>query len=118
VGGLVLAAVLGLLPILRSRWFVRRAQRIPLLSSAAIALGAAVASGFALIEPDVRVAALAIGAAVVAVACVGLGLAGERPPSPRWGRLGDVVELLLILAMAPLAVWVSGLLEMVRAIRG
>jgi hypothetical protein len=118
VAGLALAAVLAALPILRSRWFGRRAHRIPLLAAGGTALAAALASGFTLIGPDARVAAVAIGAAVVALACVGVGLAGDRPPSPRWGRLGDVVEMLLILAMAPLAVWVSGLLEVVRAIRG
>jgi type VII secretion integral membrane protein EccD len=118
VAGLALAAVLAALPILRSRWFGRRAHRIPLLAAGGAALAAALASGFTLIGPDARVAAVAIGAAVVALACVGVGLAGDRPPSPRWGRLGDVVEMLLILAMAPLAVWVSGLLEVVRAIRG
>ena len=38
----------------------------------------------------------------------GLTVAGKRI-SPVWGRLLDIVEILLIIALVPLAVWVGGL---------
>jgi hypothetical protein len=56
--------------------------------------------------------------AVVATASIGVGLVGERQPSPPFNRFLDILETLVILAIAPLAAWVTGILEWVRAIRG
>jgi hypothetical protein len=59
--------------------------------------------------------------AVLALAGIHFGFAmagGKRPASPWWGRALDVLEIVLILGIVPLAVWVSGLYAWIRGIRG
>ncbi|GAA0909377.1 hypothetical protein GCM10009558_097650 [Virgisporangium aurantiacum] len=43
---------------------------------------------------------------------------GKRPNSPWWGRALDVLEIVLILGIVPMAIWVSGLYAWIRGIRG
>ncbi|TBL27532.1 type VII secretion integral membrane protein EccD, partial [Verrucosispora sp. SN26_14.1] len=63
--------------------------------------------------------------AVLPVALVAAGLAAaaglaysRRPPSPRLARLGDVCDILLQLAIVPVACSVLGLYAFMRAING
>jgi type VII secretion integral membrane protein EccD len=116
--GVALAVVLGLLPILRSRWFGGRAQRLPLVCAGGIGLAASGVAFYLRAGDQTRVLWVAALAICVALLSIAFGLAGERQQSPPWGRFLDIVEVLLILAIAPLAVWVSGVLDAVRAIRG
>src|SRR5688572_15497545 len=117
--GLILCTVLGLLLMARARWFLGRVQRLPLLVAGAVALGA---TGFAVFGPAgyvVRLTVVVGAALAVAATSIGFGLAGaRRGASPVWGRVLDIVEVLLIMAVLPLAVWVSGLLDWIRALRG
>lgn len=118
VGGRVLAGVLVLLPVLRSRWLRGRSQRLPLiLAGGAAFVGVAVAL-FGEADRVSRLLAVLGVAVVVTAASIGFGVAGQRPPSPPWTRFLDVVETLLILSVVPLVAWVSGILDGVRAIRG
>jgi type VII secretion integral membrane protein EccD len=116
--GTALAGVLGLLPILRSRWFAGRPHRVPLLVAGGVALASAVVDVAVRLSVHDRLLLVAGLALAVVLLSIGLGLAGDRPPTPRWGRFLDIVEVLLIIAIAPLAVWVTGVLDLVRAIRG
>jgi type VII secretion integral membrane protein EccD len=116
--GIAMAGVLGLLPILRSRWFGGRAQRLPLVISGGIGLASCGVAVYLLAGPQHRLLWVGGLAVVIALSSVVLGLTGDRPQAPPWGRFLDIVESLLILALAPLAVWVSGVLDVVRAIRG
>lgn len=117
--GLIMAAVLGALLMSRARWFLRRAQRLPLLVAGAIALGATAAAGFAGSDYPIRLAVVLGALVLLAVISVGYGLAGPgRNVSPIWGRTLDIVEVILILALVPMAIWVSGLYAWIRAIRG
>jgi type VII secretion integral membrane protein EccD len=116
--GTGMAGLLGLLAILRSRWFMGRAQRMPLLTSGGVALAAAAAAAAARLDPTQRLLMVAGVALAVVLLSISLGLVGERQPDPRWGRFLDIIEVLFIIALAPLAVWVTGVLELVRAIRG
>jgi hypothetical protein len=43
---------------------------------------------------------------------------GRKPNSPWWGRAVDILEIVLVLAVIPLAIWVSGLYTWIRGIRG
>src|SRR5690606_23970194 len=73
--GVALAAVLGLLPILRSRWFSGRGQRLVLLGAGGVALAAvAVAVGVRLDTAD-RLLLVTAGAFAVALLGIALGLA-------------------------------------------
>jgi type VII secretion integral membrane protein EccD len=117
--GIALCGVLGLLPLIRARWFHGRAQRLPLLLSGAVALTAGAVAVFDLADPMTRLVGVFGATILVAAASIAFGLSrARRQSSPVWGRMLDVVEVLLILALAPLAVWTSGLPEWIRAIRG
>ena len=117
--GLLLALVLGLLSLARARWFLHRAQRLPLLLAGGVALAAAAVAVFAGADQVTRLVGVFGATIAIAAASIGFGLASQRRQnSPLWGRVLDVVEVLLILALAPLVVWEAGLLEWIRAIRG
>jgi type VII secretion integral membrane protein EccD len=117
--GIVFAAALALLPILRSRTFGGRSHRLPLVLASGVAVAAVAVTGYLSLAPDLRVLSILGMSVVVAAATVGIGLIGEgQHSSPPWSRFLDIIEILLILALIPLAAWVSGVLEWARAIRG
>jgi type VII secretion integral membrane protein EccD len=107
--GLVLAAVLALVLLLRSRPFLGRAQRLSLLVGGCVALGAVATAGFAAAGVVGRLGLVLGGLVLAAVLSLGygLGVAGKRL-SPVWGRLLDIADILLIVAVVPLAAWVAG----------
>jgi type VII secretion integral membrane protein EccD len=116
--GAALALVLAVLPLLRSRWFSWRAQRVPLLASGSVALAATVIAVGTRLDHADRLLMIGGIALLVILCCIAMGLSDNRQAAPPWGRFLDLVEILLILSIAPLAVWVSGILELVRAVRG
>ncbi|GAA3734513.1 type VII secretion integral membrane protein EccD [Plantactinospora mayteni] len=119
IRGLALCVVLGLTMMARARWFLSRAQRLPLLGGGAVALAAAVVAAYDDLGLAWRLTLLLGVLLVIAAISIGFALAGgRRPSSPVWGRTLDILEVVLILAIFPLAVWVGGLLGWIRAIRG
>jgi type VII secretion integral membrane protein EccD len=118
LGGRILAGVLVLLPVLRSRWLRGRGQRLPLILAGGVAFAGISVALFVEADQVSRLLAVLGVAVVVTAASIGFGVAGGRPPSPPWIRLLDVVETILILSVVPLVAWVSGVLAGVRAIRG
>ncbi len=105
----LLCLVLALLSLLRARPFLSRAQRTPVLLSGTVGLGLVAAATFAAESLATRLGLILGGLAVLAVISLvyGLTVAGKRI-SPVWGRTLDIVEILLIIALVPLAVWVCG----------
>jgi hypothetical protein len=94
-------------------------QRVPLLVAGIMGLSASAIAAFGAVDHAVRLTAILGAAVTVAAISVGFGLAGaRRKASPMWGRILDILELLLILALVPLAVWVSGVYGWIRTIRG
>ncbi|RKF27686.1 type VII secretion integral membrane protein EccD [Micromonospora globbae] len=106
----LLCLVLALLALLRARPFLSRAQRTPVLFTGTVGLGLTAAATFADGGMPLRLGLIVGGLLVAAVVSLiyGLTVAGKRI-SPVWGRLLDIVEILLIIALVPLAVWVLGL---------
>lgn len=120
-GGLapvLLCTVLALLSMLRARPFIGRAQRTPVLIAGSLGLGLAAAAAFASAPVPIRLGAILGGLLVTAVVSIvyGSSVAG-RPISPVWGRTLDIVEILLIVAVVPLAAWVCGLYGWIANIR-
>ena len=112
-GGLpavLLCLVLALLSLLRARPLLGRAQRVPVLLAGTVGLGLAAAATFAGGSLPVRLGLILGGLLLAAVISLiyGLTVAGKRI-SPVWGRLLDIVEIMLIISLVPLAVWVCGL---------
>ncbi|GHJ17838.1 MULTISPECIES: type VII secretion integral membrane protein EccD [unclassified Micromonospora] len=105
----LLCLVLALLSLLRARPFLGRDQRTPVLLAGTVGLGLVAAAVFDAGSLPVRLGLILGGLTVVAVISLvyGLTVAGKRI-SPVWGRVLDIVEILLIVALVPLAVWVCG----------
>ncbi|MGC4893731.1 type VII secretion integral membrane protein EccD [Micromonospora sp. DT31] len=106
----LLCLVLALLSLLRARPFLGRGQRTPVLLAGTVGLGLVAVATFADGSLTVRLGLVLGGLAVVGVISLvyGLTVAGKRI-SPVWGRTLDIVEILLIIALVPLAVWVCGM---------
>ncbi|GAA3471600.1 type VII secretion integral membrane protein EccD [Nonomuraea roseola] len=120
-GGLtarIMLVVLSLTLIMRARVFHALGQRIWLLvvslaALAALALSLAVGMG--------DIAAVAVGVALLWVALGAAGLGIWLPtgkPSPFWGRAGDIVDLVFIAALFPLALGVLDVYAWVRGLSG
>jgi type VII secretion integral membrane protein EccD len=102
--------------LLRGRLFPAAAQRLPQLL-AALAIGVMAALGWALqLHSGPDRLPLLIGLLVVAALVLAGTLAySRRTPSPYMGRIADVLDVLAIMALIPLACGVLGIFQMVQA---
>jgi type VII secretion integral membrane protein EccD len=118
LSGALFALVIGLFMLARARWFVSKRQRLPLLLSGLLTTAVVAFGGFLSASQMVRLSA-GLGCMLLAAgASIGFALSSDgRRRAPVWGRTLDLVEMVLVLAIVPLAVWVSGLYGWVRAIR-
>ena len=116
VGSLLVLAV-GVASLLRSRLFPTPRQRVPLLAGGVICL--------ALLTLEVTVRTHSTGIrlllALGVVVAVALVLAAtltytRRTPSPYLGRLADIVDVLAIMALIPLAAGVVGVYHVIQGV--
>ncbi|HEV2377928.1 MAG TPA: type VII secretion integral membrane protein EccD [Streptosporangiaceae bacterium] len=111
----VTCGVLGLALLLRSRVFLGRAQRLWLQVpgySGLMVLAVAASHAMTVV---VRLAPLVVGAAVLTG--VGVWLPRHRP-SPFWGRAAEVTDMVLVIALVPLALGVAGVFSDIRGLSG
>jgi type VII secretion integral membrane protein EccD len=115
--GLVTCAVLACALLLRSRLFRGLAQRLWLLIpgfGGLLLLAAGAVHG----STQAQHLALALGpllAGAALVVGVGMWLPAHRP-SPFWGRMADISDTMLIVALFPLALGVAGVFGYVRGL--
>jgi type VII secretion integral membrane protein EccD len=111
VAGLLLTLVAGLTLLLRARLLVTVRQRAPLLAGGAVLLLLPFAAG------EWSLGRFTVP--VLAVAVVGLALAGaryrRRAPSPYLGRFADILDTVCLVSMVPLA---AAVLDLYAAMRG
>lgn len=104
IWAVLLTAVVAIALLLRSRSFVGFSHRIAMLASGAVISAVAVAATLIMMESDVMRVGLGLSFAVLL--CVILTAYGtsfaDKIVSPVWGRLGDIVEWLAIMAIVPL----------------
>ncbi|HTS95874.1 MAG TPA: type VII secretion integral membrane protein EccD [Streptosporangiaceae bacterium] len=115
--GLVTCAVLACALLLRSRLFRGLAQRLWLLVpgyGALILLAAGAVHGPTQAQHLARALGPLLAGAALVIA-VGLWLPAHRP-SPFWGRMADIADTLLIVALFPLALGVAGVFGYVRGL--
>lgn len=114
-----LLGVLSLVLLTRARTFSTVSQRLPLMVAGVVGLGLLAVVLFRTGGELVRLGGVLPALVVVAAVAMGYGLAmaGKRV-SPVWSRALDLVEVLLIVAVVPLAMWVCGLYAWIRAIKG
>ncbi|MEU5553779.1 type VII secretion integral membrane protein EccD [Micromonospora sp. NPDC047793] len=119
VSALLLAGVISLGYLLRARLVATVRHRVPMLAAGLVGLGLLPLVGAADASTAARVLAVLPVALVAAGLAAAAGLAySRRPPSPRLARLGDVCDILLQLAIVPVACSVLGLYAFMRAING
>ncbi|MEU8658146.1 type VII secretion integral membrane protein EccD [Actinoplanes philippinensis] len=110
-----LIAVSSLALLLRSRLFVTRRHRVPVLA-AGLAGGAALGVDLLTGAGDALPAVIA-GAVLIALVTVVAGARyAERPPSPYLGRAADIVDALIVVSVIPVACAVTGLYSAVSGL--
>ncbi len=118
VGAYVLVSVVALATLLRGRLFPAVRHRAPLLVAGLVGL-LAIAAGYMAIAPDMR---LSITLPVIVVLAGFVLAAGfvyqNRPPSPYMGRIADIFDVLLVIAVVPTACSVLGLYGYLRGLSG
>jgi type VII secretion integral membrane protein EccD len=119
VSGVLLAGVVAVVNLLRARLFVTVRQRLPLLLAGTLALVILGLGGLAGAEPVTRLlvglgGVLVVGGAVLACAVT----YSRRPPSPYLGRAAEILDIVLILTVVPVACSVLGLFGWVRGLGG
>jgi type VII secretion integral membrane protein EccD len=118
--GPTLCVVVGVALVLRARLFFGRAQRMWLLLPGVSGLGLlAVALSVRDHSQAVVLGGVLVPLLVVAfcVLLAGLRLPNGRP-SPYWGRLADISEMLVVMSIVPLALAVLDLYAEVRGLAG
>jgi type VII secretion integral membrane protein EccD len=115
----LMCAVVACAALLRARVFRGRGQRLWLMlpGFGGLALLALVASLHVSQPAMLAVALVPLLAGTALVVGVGLWVPGHQP-SPFWGRAADIVEMLLIVSLIPLALAVAGVLGYVRGLAG
>ncbi len=118
VAGAVLVAIVAAAALLRARSFPTIRLRVPLLVAGIVGLTALVL-GPTFGSTTVRLAVLVPLLAVAAAYVVFAGLTySRRSPTPYLGRIADVLDVTLVIAVVPVACGVLGLYGYVRGIAG
>jgi len=115
----MLAALLTVLTLMRSRIFLTIRQRLPFLLAGVMGMSSLALSIWVFADADDRfidTTVVLVLLATIAISYV-LGIAGKRI-SPIWGRMVDIFEVLLFIAVVPLTLWVWNAYWWVRTING
>lgn len=105
----VLAVTAAIAFLLRGRLFAAPHQRVPLLVAGATILGLLLITRTVRAEATHTRLLLLLAALIVAGLVLAAGLVySKRAPSPRIGRFADIIDVLAIMALVPLACGVAG----------
>jgi type VII secretion integral membrane protein EccD len=117
--GRPLVAVAAAVLALRARAFVAVAQRLPLLGTGLVGLALVAAALIAALPSAAR---LPVGLPIAVAAALASAAAGavyqRRPPSPYLSRFTDFLDVVLVLAVVPLACAVLDLFGWARGLAG
>ncbi len=117
--GTLLAAIVGVLNLLRARQYVTVRHRLPLLVAGLAGLIAVAAGSLAHAGPSQRLVLGSIGVLVIGGLILAATLAySRRPPTPYLGRAAEILDILLVVVLVPLACAVLGLFDFVRGFGG
>lgn len=116
--GRLLAAVAAIALLLRARLFVTLRQRVPLVAAGLAGLGVL---GVALLVrfDDLGLLGLIVAGLLLALVVITAGASyADRPPTPYLGRAADLVDLVMVLSVVPVAAAVLGLYGKARGLLG
>lgn len=118
--GPTLCAVVGVALVLRARLFFGRTQRLWLLLPGLLGFALlAFALSFGDHSQAAKLAGVLLPLLVMAAAVLLIGLRPpDSRPSPYWGRVTDILEMLVVLSIVPLALAVLDLYQKVRGLAG
>lgn len=117
-GATVVALVAGTL-LLRARLFATVRQRLPLLVSGGVMLAVLLVSLLQQMPATVRPGvALGVALLVGLLATVAALVYSRRPPSPYLGRIGDILDTVLVIAVVPMACAVLDVYGWARGLAG
>jgi type VII secretion integral membrane protein EccD len=113
----VMCAALSIALLLRARIFRGRGQKLWLLLPGVFGFGLLAVDAALSMSQVYVVAGVLLPALVVAGLVIGVGtwLPNNRP-SPFWGRAGDIVDMIFVVSLIPLALGVSGLYGYIRGL--
>jgi type VII secretion integral membrane protein EccD len=115
--GVTLTAVGATAILLRARLFPTPRQRVPMLISGALTAGALAMATVEDMSPTARMFAWVVIAVLAAGLLLAAGLVYSRvTPSPYVGRIADILDVIAIMALLPVAAGVAGLYEALRAV--
>jgi type VII secretion integral membrane protein EccD len=116
---IVLGALAGTALLLRARLFPTVATRLPLLGAGLLGLAVAGSAGLATTGAAARLAAVASALGAVAV-LLGVATAAyrRRPGSPYLARAADLLDVVTVIALAPVACGVLDLYAWMRGLAG
>ncbi|ADD40123.1 type VII secretion integral membrane protein EccD [Stackebrandtia nassauensis] len=119
LAAILLASLLTVLAFMRARIFPTVRQRLPFLLAATAGLAGLALSAWVHWPPEYRFVLLVAGLVATAAIALGyvLGVAG-KPIAPTWGRLVDILEVILFVAVVPLTLWVWDAYWWVRTVNG
>lgn len=116
---ILLACLLTVLVFMRARIFVTVRQRLPFLLATTFGIAALSYSAWLNWSGAQRFVLILIGLGMVAAIALTyvLGING-KPIAPTWGRLVDVLEVIMFIAVVPLTLWVWNAYWWVRTVSG
>ncbi len=119
VSGLLLVGIVGLLNLLRARQYVTVRHRLPLLIAGLVGLIAVAVGRLADLSPGQRLVFASIGVLVLGGLILAAAVAySRRAPTPYLGRAAEILDVLLLVAVVPIACAVLGLFDFVRGFGG
>ncbi|WP_329519275.1 type VII secretion integral membrane protein EccD [Spirillospora sp. NBC_01491] len=115
-----MCVVLALALLLRARMFSGRAQKLWMLVPGVFGLAVlAVGTALGLDSQVFLLGGILLPTLVVSGIAVGVGIwLPKNRLTPFWGRAGDIVEILFVVALIPLALGVAGVFEWARGLTG
>lgn len=112
-----MSVALSLALLMRARVFEGHGQRARLLGAALLGVALPVAAATAAASTGAVLYAIVPGLVVLALAVAGVSLwLTSARPSPFWGRVGDIFDILLMIALIPLSLAVMDLYEAIRGL--
>jgi type VII secretion integral membrane protein EccD len=98
--------------LLRARLFPTPRQRVPMLAGGAVSIGLLLHAAVGDDRPTARMLTWLVIVTVVAGLVLAAGMAYSRTsPSPYMGRIGDILDVIAIMALPPLACGVVGVYQ-------
>ena len=114
----ILVVVVSSASLLRARLFPAVRHRSPLLVTGVVGLAAVAVSAVGM-APDSRLSVIVPVLVVLAGLVLAAGFAYQnKPPSPYVGRISDILDVLLVIAVVPVACAVLGLYGYFRSLGG